>query len=322
MPIFAQSHNKIIMNRFKNGLLAGAAAACLAFSLSDANAQNLTVATYNIRNENSGDAAKGNGWDTRYPWICSLIEFEGIDIFGSQEVLEAQLNDMLEAMPEYGYIGAGRDDGKTKGEYSPIFYLKDRFTVLSSGWFWLSETPDVPSKGWDAALPRICTWGHFKDRETGKKIWFFNLHMDHIGIKARAEGAKLVVSRIKEWCGKNETVFLTGDFNVDQKNEIHNTFTGAGILEDSFITAEKKYAPNGTANGFNPDSRTDSRIDHIFVSPGMEVKNYGVLTETYRTEKTGGDTYKSGNFPKEIDLHEYQARTLSDHFPVIIKVQL
>ncbi|MBO8467209.1 MAG: endonuclease/exonuclease/phosphatase family protein [Bacteroidetes bacterium] len=296
-------------------------AICMVSALHEACAQNLTVATYNIRNENAGDAKAGNGWEARYPWVCSLIEFEGIDIFGAQEVLDDQLNDMLEALPEYGYAGAGRDDGKKKGEYAPIFYLKDRFKVLDSGWFWLSETPDVPSRGWDAALPRICTWGHFKDKETGRKLWFFNLHMDHIGVRARAEGAALVIERIKEWCGKNETVFLTGDFNVDQKNEIYATFTGSGVLEDSFITAEKKYAPTGTVNGFDPDAMTDSRIDHIFVSPGINVRNYGVLTETYRSE-TGGDSYKSGNFPEEINLHKYRARTPSDHFPVIIKVQL
>ncbi len=298
-----------------------AAAAFTVSTVTETFAQNLTVASYNIRYKNSGDEKAGNGWDRRCPWICSLIEFEGIDIFGAQEVLEPQLNDMLDAMPEYGYIGAGRDDGKTKGEYAPIFYALDRFKVLDSGWFWLSETPETPSKGWDAALPRICTWGHFKDMETGKKIWFFNLHMDHVGIKARAEGAKLVVSRIKEWCGKGEKVFLTGDFNVDQNNEIYSTFTESGILKDSFAIAEKKYAPNGTANGFNPDAKTDSRIDHIFVTPGIEVMNYGVLTETYRSENDG-DSYKSGNFPKEISLQRHQARIPSDHFPVIIKVQL
>lgn len=313
--------NHCSMKNSNRTILACMTAICMVSALHEACAQNLTVATYNIRNENAGDAKAGNGWEARYPWICSLIEFEGIDIFGAQEVLDDQLNDMLEALPEYGYAGAGRDDGKKKGEYAPIFYLKDRFKVLDSGWFWLSETPDIPSRGWDAALPRICTWVHFKDRETGRKLWFFNLHMDHIGVRARAEGAALVVERIKEWCGKNETVFLTGDFNVDQKNEIYATFTGSGVLEDSFITAEKKYAPTGTVNGFDPDAMTDSRIDHIFVSPGINVRNYGVLTETYRSE-TGGDSYKSGNFPEEISLHKYRARTPSDHFPVIIKVQL
>ena len=117
MAALTQNHkHDITMDHFRKLLLYGMAATCLAFSFYGAAAQNLTVATYNIRNENKGDAAKGNGWDARYPWICSLIEFEGVDIFGSQEVLEGQLGDMLAALPEYGYIGAGRDDGKTKGE--------------------------------------------------------------------------------------------------------------------------------------------------------------------------------------------------------------
>lgn len=291
-------------------------AACLA-------AQNLNVATYNIRYSNPKDASAGNGWEQRYPWICSLIQFENIDIFGSQEVLHSQLEDMLEAMPEYSFIGVGRTDGREKGEYAPIFYRTDRIRLLDKGWFWLSSTPDTPSVGWDAALERICTWGHFKDRKTGRKFWFFNLHMDHVGVKARAEGAKLVVSRIREWCRKNETVFLTGDFNVDQNNEIYSIFTESGILSDSYGTAEKRYAPNGTANTFNPEAFTGSRIDHIFVSPDMKVCNYGVLTETYRSETSGSsEGYKSGNFPKEVTLHKYQARVPSDHFPVIIRVEL
>ena len=128
-------------------------------------AQELTVATYNIRNANKGDAERGNGWERRCPWVCGLIEFQGFDIFGSQEVLDGQLHDMLAQLPGYAYIGVGRDDGKAKGEYSPIFYKKERFRLLDEGHFWLSEVTDRPNKGWDAALPRICTWGHFLDRQ-------------------------------------------------------------------------------------------------------------------------------------------------------------
>lgn len=288
-----------------------------------ADAQNLNVGSYNIRCPNQNDNNAGNGWDQRYKWICSLIEFENLDIFGSQEVVHFQLLNMLEELPEYGYIGVGRNDGREAGEYAPIFFKKDRIKVLDYGWFWLSETPEKPSKGWDAALERICTWGHFKDKRTGSKFWFFNLHMDHIGVKARAESARLIVSKIKEYCKPHETVFLTGDFNVDQTNEIYGTFTESGILADSYETAQKRYAPNGTANTFNPEAFTHSRIDHIFVSPSLEVNNYGVLTETYRSEtEEGSEGYKSGNFPKEVTLHKYQARTPSDHFPVIIRVTL
>ena len=152
--------------------------ALFAVLLLPAVAQELTVATYNIRNANKGDAERGNGWERRCPWVCGLIEFQGFDIFGSQEVLDGQLHDMLAQLPDYAYIGVGRDDGKAKGEYSPIFYKKERFRLLDEGHFWLSEVTGRPNKGWDAALPRICTWGHFLDRQTRRRFWFFNLHMD------------------------------------------------------------------------------------------------------------------------------------------------
>lgn len=286
-------------------------------------AQNITVASYNIRNQNGKDAANGNGWEQRYPWICSLIGFECIDIFGAQEVLSGQKEDMLRMLPEYDCIYAGRDDGRDQGEGSPIFYRRERFQVLDSGWFWMSETPDVPSKGWDAALPRICTWGKFRDRQTGKRLWFFNLHMDHRGIEARRHAAELVTRRIHEWCRKNETVFLTGDFNVDQDNEIYSIFTASGKLSDSYETAQKRHAPNGTANTFDPDLFTKSRIDHIFIAGKLSVISYGILTETYRSlpdENT--EDFTSENFPEEVMLRKYKARIPSDHFPVIIRAEL
>ena len=264
-------------------------------------AQELTVATYNIRNANRGDAERGNGWERRGPWVCRLIEFHGFDIFGSQEVLDGQLHDMLAQLPDYDYIGVGRDDGKTQGEYAPIFYKKERFRLLDDGHFWLSEITDRPNKGWDAALPRICTWGHFLDLQTKRRFWFFNLHMDHIGVQAREESAKLVVAKIREMCKPKEFVILTGDFNVDQNNHIYTTFVSSGILADSYETAGRRYAPNGTFNSFNPSLKTDSRIDHIFVTPSVRVHDYGVLTDTYRTETAAsGEEIKSGAFPKEV----------------------
>ena len=239
-------------------------------------AQELTVATYNIRNANRGDAERGNGWERRGPWVCRLIEFHGFDIFGSQEVLDGQLHDMLAQLPDYDYIGVGRDDGKTQGEYAPVFYKKERFRLLDEGHFWLSEITDRPNKGWDAALPRICTWGHFLDLQTKRRFWFFNLHMDHIGVQAREESAKLVVAKIREMCKPKEFVILTGDFNVDQNNHIYTTFVSSGILADSYETAGRRYAPNGTFNNFNPSLKTDSRIDHIFVTPSVRVHDYGL----------------------------------------------
>ncbi len=122
------------------------------------NAQQLNVASYNVRNSNPNDAKAGNGWEQRCPVLTQLITFHDFDIFGAQEVKHNQLEDMLNALPAYNYIGVGRDDGKTKGEYAPIFYRKDKFKLLKSGNFWLSEDTTKPNKGWDAAYTRICTW--------------------------------------------------------------------------------------------------------------------------------------------------------------------
>lgn len=278
-------------------------------------AEKLTVASFNVRYHNSSDSIKGNGWKQRCPLICNLIRFNDFEVFGAQEVLHDQLKDMLTGLPEYDYIGVGRDDGKTKGEYAPIFYQKDKFIALESGHFWLSEITDRPNKGWDAALPRICTWAKLKDNETGFVFFFFNLHMDHIGVEARKNSAKLVLKKITEMCGDNP-VILTGDFNVDQNSPNYAVLEGSDLLNDSYKAAKIRYALNGTFNDFKPDSKTESRIDHVFVSPSFTVERYGVLTDTYRTEISESKSEKSSNFPKEVSLTKYVARTLSDHFPV------
>jgi len=285
---------------------------CISLSVSS---QQLVVGSYNIRNDNSGDAKAGNGWAQRSPVIAELVLFHDFDIFGSQEVLHGQLEDMLAAMPQYNSVGVGRDDGKTKGEYAPIFYKKDKFQLLKSGDFWLAEETTYPNKGWDAALPRICSWGQFKDKDSKMKFWFFNLHMDHVGVKARSESAKLVLKKIKEMCG-NDPVILTGDFNVDQNNESYHLLNESGILRDSYEIAGIRYAQNGTFNAWDANLKTDSRIDHIFVTRHFMVDRYGVLTDTYRSPKVEDKTVKAGDFPKEVSFKDYQARLPSDHFPV------
>ena len=170
--------------KLKNLLLIALVAIVFCGCQSNYQPTSITVASYNLRNANGGDSINGNGWGQRYPVIAQIVQYHDFDIFGTQECFIHQLKDIKEALPGYDYIGVGRDDGKEKGEHSAIFYRTDKFDVIEKGDFWLSETPDVPSKGWDAVLPRICSWGHFKCKDTGFEFLFFNLHMDHIGKKA------------------------------------------------------------------------------------------------------------------------------------------
>ncbi len=262
--------------------------------------QGLYVGTYNIRYENQGDYKKGNGWKQRCPVVCAQINFQHPDVLGTQEVLAEQLDDMKALLTDYDYIGVGRDDGKRKGEHTVIFYDRKTIRLLQQGHFWLSETPDKPGLGWDAACTRICTWGKFRSRKAGKTFYFFNLHLDHVGVVARRESARLVVRRIRE-IAKGKPVILTGDFNVDQKDTIYSIFTTSGLLNDSYEHSKQRFAENGTFNGFNPDRKTDSRIDHVFVSPSFHVMRYGILTDCYWTDQ--------------------ERRLPSDHYPVFVRLE-
>ena len=226
------------------------------FAVVSVQAQSLLVGTYNVRYQNEADTQHGNGWGQRCPVICELLAYESPDIFGTQEAKVGQIHDLLKGLPEYDYIGIGRDDGHEEGEYSAIFYHKTRLKKVRSGNFWLSETPDRPALGWDAACIRICTWGEFEDRKTHRRLYFFNLHLDHVGRKARTESARLVLSRIRTLAPKGAAVILTGDFNVDQNDEIYTLLTSSSLLRDSYAIAERRLAPNGTFNAFDTELKT------------------------------------------------------------------
>lgn len=296
--------------------LLSAAALCFAMAMS---AQSLFVGSYNIRYHNSDDDRNGNVWKTRCKVICDQVNFESPDIFGAQEVLHAQLGDLLGALDGYDYIGVGRDNGKTKGEYAAIFYKKDRVKLLNKGNFWLNETPDKPKLGWDAACIRICSWGEFEQAETGFRFYYFNLHMDHVGVVARREAAKLVVKKIGE-IAKGAPVVLTGDFNVDQNDEIYRIFTSSGILKDSYTHARLRFAENGTFNDYKPYMKTQSRIDHVFVSPEFNVDRYGMLTNMYWTDDAPTEAKNSNQAPSELEFRKMTLRTPSDHYPVFVRI--
>ena len=280
----------------------------------------INVASYNIRQYNKQDSINGNGWQVRCPILAQLIRFHEFDVFGTQEGFKHQLEDLKAALPGYDYTGVGREDGADAGEHSAIFYRTDLFTLVDHGDFWLSETPEKPSIGWDAVLPRICSWARLRHNPTGKEFLFFNLHMDHIGKQARVESALLVQQKMNEF-GSELPTFLTGDFNVDQTHQSYSALTTIGKLKDSYCTAKLVYALNGTFNDYSTNDYSTSRIDHIFVSPNVKVDKYGVLTDTYRTPVDGAEARQPGSAPEEISLIPHVARTPSDHFPVMIRAR-
>ena len=291
----------------------------LSFQLS---AQQLTVGSYNIRYKNWNDSVQGNVWNKRCQVICDQLNFMAPDVFGAQEVLYGQLQDMKAALDGYDYIGIGRDDGERAGEHEAIFYKTDKIKLLDHGDFWLSETPEKPGLGWDAVCIRICTWGKFASQTAtdDEAFYFFNLHMDHVGVVARREAAKLIVSKVRE-IAQGAPVIVTGDFNVDQNDEIYSIFTQSALLKDSYLASRIRFAENGTFNSFDTDLYTDSRIDHIFVSPGISVDAYGILTNSYWTpDNDSSELMKGHDAPQEIDFSRYVRRQPSDHYPVFVRI--
>ena len=287
-------------------------------------AQQMLVGSYNIRYKNSNDSLNGEVWAKRCQVICDQLNFMAPDLFGTQEVLYRQLQDMKQALDGYDYIGVGRDDGQQGGEHEAIFYKTDKFQLIDHGDFWLSETPDRPGLGWDAACIRICTWGKFvvEVLDGEKAFYFFNLHMDHVGVEARREAAKLVVQRIRE-IAQGVPVFLTGDFNVDQNDEIYTIFTESGLLKDAYDAARIRFAENGTFNAFKTNYFTTSRIDHVFVSPAIQVEAYGVFTNSYWTpDDDPDDNIKASDAPQQISFDTYIRHNPSDHYPVFVRVKL
>lgn len=253
-------------------------------------AQDFSAMTYNIRLEYAGDGE--NQWSQRKEKLLSQVQFFEPDIMGIQEGLPQQVDYLDENLQDYSYIGVGRDDGKRKGEFSAIYYKKT-LKLHSSGTFWLSPTPDEASKGWDAALPRVCTYGLFEN-PSAQKFWVFNSHFDHRGEQARVEAMKLILSKIKELNQKNYPVVLMGDFNVTPEEAPIQAMTA--VLSDSREVAEKVYGPDATFNAFKFDEIPQRRIDYVAVSDNIRVLKYAVLTGSYDKK------YISDHFPVYCEL--------------------
>lgn len=237
----------------------------------------INVMTYNIRMNTPDDGV--NAWPLRKDKVTGLIRFHQADLFGIQEALILQMNDLKAGLPEFECFGIGRDDGKEAGEHMAIFYRKDRFQKLDAGTFWLSETPDKPGLGWDAACNRTCTWVKFKDLSTKKTFFMFDTHLDHRGRTAREEGAKLILKNMSIINKDNLPMILTGDFNsTKDAPPIQKIMTVLFDSREKCITTP--YGPEGSSGGF--EVRDFKRIiDYIFINKGVEVLRHGILTDCF-----------------------------------------
>jgi endonuclease/exonuclease/phosphatase family metal-dependent hydrolase len=261
----------------------------------------IRVMTFNIRLNSVDDGP--NQWLYRKDMAASMIRFHKADIAGLQEALKDQVDDLAARLPEYGWFGVGRDDGKEKGEYMAVFYRKDRFKVLEQSTFWLSETPDSVTKGWDAACFRVVTWGKFGDQRTGKKFYLFNTHFDHIGEVARRESAKLILERIDQTAG-SDPVIVTGDFNSPPDSEPYQILTkglpgkeATGLINTENIAQFPHHGPDATFTAFQSSySPGNKPIDFIFTKNKVQVIFHGTLSDTF-----------DGKYP-------------SDHMPVLAEV--
>ena len=232
----------------------------------------LEILSYNIRYDNPEDGK--NQWKFRKETLMGYFLKNTPDVGGMQEVLHNQLNDLTSTLEDYAYVGVGREDGKTKGEYSPVFYRKSALNLLESDTFWLSETPEQISVGWDAALERICTYARFEHRQTKKQLWVFNTHFDHVGVKARAEAANLILKKIKQLNPSGLPTVITGDFNLTPETLPIQIFQAA--FEDVLLELPKSDFTYGTFTGFDTENNAERRIDYIF-QKGFTVKKAAQL---------------------------------------------
>lgn len=261
----------------------------------------IQVMSFNIRYNSPSDGK--NAWPDRKQMVAQTIRFHKVDIIGIQEALYTQIQDLQALLPEFDWRGVGRDDGQKKGEFTPIFYKEDRFQVLKTGNFWLSEYPDKPgSIGWDAACPRIVTWIEFKDRGSGIIFYFFNTHFDHMGAVARRNSAALLMKRLEQLDEKTPLI-LSGDFNCTSQDDPYKILiTGlnqkSGLQNSMDISLHGHYGGTQTFNGFQEVPRPGFIIDFIFVRSVDKVLHHGIVAE------------------------KWDGRYASDHYPVCSEIQL
>lgn len=262
--------------------------------ISAKSSQALKVATFNIRLDTPVDGI--NTWSLRKDSMCAFLQRSRLALFGMQEVKHNQLVDLQNCLSGFSSVGVGRDDGKEGGEYSPLFYDNQRFDLLASNTFWLSETPEIPGvKGWDSAYPRIVTWAKLKDKLTRKILFVFNTHFDHQGVEARRQSALLIQQKVAEIAPKG-AVLILGDFNSTPAEEAYKTMVAADKgFADSRLSAQSKSGELWSFHGFGTVKLEERElIDFIFTKGSLKALKY------------------------ENPFIENEGHYLSDHNPILV----
>jgi endonuclease/exonuclease/phosphatase family metal-dependent hydrolase len=245
--------------------------------------------SFNVRYGTAQDGE--NRWELRDDLVVQVIRDFDPAVVGLQEALRFQLDELREALPAFGEIGVGRRDGREGGEYAAILYDRQRLDVVEQGTFWFSATPDVPgSVSWGNRITRICTWGRFRERETGATFFLFNVHWDHESQPSRVRSGEALRGRIEARSHPDDPVIVTGDFNAGESNPALRPLADAGLV-DSFRVLHPDVEDVGTYHRFE-GGRGGDKIDGIWVTPGWEVIQAAI-----------GRTSRGGRYP-------------SDHFPV------
>lgn len=263
-------------------------------------AEPLTVMSFNIRYGTANDGE--NRWENRRDMLFALMRAEHADLIGVQEALYSQIQEILAAVPGYAVAGVGRDDGRTKGEFSAILFRTSRFTLSDAGTFWFSDTPEVvASTSWGNTITRICSWVRLIDRD-GRAFWHYNVHLDHQSQPSRERSTALLAQRIAARADRGEPAIVTGDLNVGESNPALTALVGSPAAPGPFVDTFRVLYPGakevGTFTAFDATGIAGDKIDYVFVPRGTEVISAAIVR-----------TATNGRLP-------------SDHFPVTARFRL
>lgn len=275
---------------------------CLLFvCFSILSAETMKIGTWNIRAQNAEDNHKGNGYLQRLPKIINMVKFFDYDIIGFQEDYIVQMEILIRGLDEYNHFGIANKDLDKQGTFNSIFFKKEKFSLIDKGIFWFAENDTYPNLGWDAKYIHSCTWVHLQTVSNQHDLFIFNLHGDYASKTAQKETSKLLIKKEESINPNKYPAIFLGDFNLNQSNEAYHIIQNSKMTDAARI-ASIKMIENGSFNNFNIDKYDSLKIDHVFVSPGIRVSRYGILTESY--------------WHKSIRLQP------SDHYPIMTEIEL